>query len=70
VVKERILNKDWGIGKKKSLKGENLTREKMVIMMSVMSITRDEIFVEVQSGEITSKWCNFRFLNHVMTSET
>jgi hypothetical protein len=41
VVKERIRDKDWGIGKKKSLKGENLTREKMVIMMLMMSITQE-----------------------------
>ncbi len=45
MVKERILDKDRGIGKKKSLKGENLTREKMVIMMLMMSITQDTRFL-------------------------
>jgi hypothetical protein len=45
VVKERILDKDSGIGKKKHLKGENLSREKMVIMMLMMSITQEMTFL-------------------------
>jgi hypothetical protein len=45
VVKERILDKDWGIGKKTSFKGENLSREKMVIMILMMSITQEMRFL-------------------------